>query len=447
MRKSIQGTAVGNFMEWYDFGIYGYIATNLAQVFFPGNSAGGGSLLATFATLAAAFAVRPLGGFVFGLIGDRIGRKPVLVMTILLMTLGTTVTGLLPGYDAIGVWAPTLLVVTRMMQGFSTGGEYVGTMIYVGEHAPDNKRGMMAAFLPLGSQGGFVAAGALVTGLQSWLSDGDMMSWGWRIPLLLSAPFGLIALYLRSQLEESPAYAEASDSQQTSSDEGGQQFKRTIIEQWKPLLICIALVLAYNVTAYMLTGYLPTYMKTIVHVGRTAGMAMIVLTLLALMTVVVFVARLSDRIGVKPILWTGCGLLLALSIPAFLLIGSHGSYPVIFVGVLLIGAMQLCFDSTMPAALPALFPTTVRYGALGVAFNISVSTFGGSTALVAEALVSSTGSAIAPAYMLVVAGLVGAVGVWFLPEVAGRRLPGSGPSVENEAQARELAADRGSGQR
>ncbi len=166
---------------------------------------------------------------------------------------------------------------------------------------------------------------------------------------------------------------------------------------------------------------------------------MIVLALLAVMAVMVFVARLSDRIGVKPILWTGCALLLVLSIPAFLLIASGGSYPVRFVGVLLLGAMVLCFDPTMPATLPALFPTKVRYRALAAGFNISVSTFGGSTALVAQALISFTGSKIAPAYMLVVAGLVGAVALWFTPEVAGKRLPGSGPSVESEEQARALA--------
>jgi MHS family proline/betaine transporter-like MFS transporter len=262
MRRPIQGTAVGNFMEWYDFGIYGYIATNLARVFFPGHNASPANLIATFGTLAAAFAVRPLGGVVFGFIGDRVGRKPVLVTTVLLMTLGTTTTGVLPGYDAIGIWAPVLLVLTRVLQGFSTGGEYVGTMIYVGEHAPDSKRGMMAGFLPLSSQGGFVAAAALVTALQSWLPDADMVSWGWRIPLLLSTPFGLIAIFLRLRLEESPAYEEANGSREASDDDG-PQFKRMIIEQRKPLLICIALVATYNVAAYMLAGYLPTYTKTI----------------------------------------------------------------------------------------------------------------------------------------------------------------------------------------
>jgi MHS family proline/betaine transporter-like MFS transporter len=168
---------------------------------------------------------------------------------------------------------------------------------------------------------------------------------------------------------------------------------------------------------------------------------MITITLAILMVVLVFVAKLSDRIGVKPIMWTGCGLLIAGSVPAFLLIRSSGPYPVIFIGVLLIGLMELCFDSTSPALLPALFPTNVRYGALAIAYNISISVVGGSTPLIAQALVSGTGNAMVPAYMLIFAGLVGAATLLFTPEVAGKRLPGSGPSVETEQEARELVED------
>jgi MFS transporter, MHS family, proline/betaine transporter len=439
MRRSIEGASIGNFMEWYDFGVYGYIATTIAQVFYPGNSVSAVHLIATFSTLAAAFMVRPLGGFVFGPLGDRIGRKRVLVVTIVLMTIGTTVTGLLPGYRTIGVWAPILLVVARVFQGLSTGGEYVGAMTYVVEQAPDRKRGMVVGFLPLGNLSGFVLAGLLVTTLQAWLPSQDMLAWGWRIPLLISAPFGCIALYMRLRLDESPAYANAAGDASDPDDDN--QFRRTIVEQWKPILICAALVLTSTAADYMLTGYLPTYLKVVVHVGHTAALVMITATLTILMVFLVFVAMLSDHIGVKPIMWTGSGLLIAASIPAFLLIRSGGGYPLIFIGVLLIGLMELCFDSTSPAMLPALFPTEVRYGALAVAYNVSISAVGGSTPLIAQALVSGTGNAMAPAYMLIFAGLVGAVTLVFTPEVAGKRLPGSAPAVESEQEARELACD------
>ena len=433
MRRDIAGTAVGNFMEWYDFGVYGYIATTIAQVFYPGDSVSAVHLIATFSTLAAAYVVRPLGGFVLGPLGDRIGRKRILVITILLMTVGTTMTGLIPGYRTIGVWAPILLLIARIFQGLSTGGEFVGAMTYLVERAPTDKRGRMVGFLPLGNLVGFVFAGLLVTALQTWLPSQDMLAWGWRIPLLLGAPFGVLALYLRLRIQESPAYEQVSISTDAPIERGWQQFRHTVVEQWRPMVICAALVVTSQVPDFMLTGYLPTYLKVVVHVGNTAGLVMIVATLAILMAAVVFVAMLSDRIGVKPIMWTGCGLLVVASVPAFLLMRFGAIFPLVFIGVLLIGLMELCFDSTTPAALPALFPTRVRNGALAISYNIALSTVGGTTPLIAQALISATGNALVPAYMLIFAGLVGTITLRFMPEVAGKPLPGSEPSAEREA--------------
>ncbi|OMC18384.1 MFS transporter [Mycobacterium colombiense] len=433
MRRDTLATAIGNFMEWYDFGVYGYIATIIAQVFYPGNSVSAVHLIATFSTLAAAYVVRPLGGFVLGPLGDRVGRKRILLITILLMAVGTTMTGLLPGYATIGIWAPILLLVARVFQGLSTGGEFVGAMTYLVERAPDRKRGKMVGFLPLGNLVGFVLAGLLVTALQAWLPSRDMLAWGWRIPLLLGAPFGVLALYLRLRIDESPAYAQLSSDPDTPADRGWQQFRRTVLEQWRPMVVCAAIVVTSQVPDFMLTGYLPTYLKVVVHVGNTASLVIIVATLAILMAAVVFVAMLSDRIGVKPIMWTGCGLLVLASVPAFLLMRFGGILPLIFIGVLLVGLMELCFDSTTPQALPALFPTRVRNGALAISYNIALSTVGGTTPVIAQALISGTGSAMVPAYMLIFAGLVGTVTLRFMPEVAGKPLPGSGPSVDSEA--------------
>jgi MHS family proline/betaine transporter-like MFS transporter len=436
MRQSIKGASIGNFMEWYDFGVYGYIATTIAQVFYPGDSISAVHLIATFSTLAAAFVVRPVGGIIFGPLGDRIGRKRVLVITIALMTVGTTGTGLLPGYSAIGIWAPILLVVGRVFQGLSTGGEYVAAMTYIVEQAPDRRRGMVVGFLPLGNLAGFIAAGLIVTGLQTWLPSHDMLTWGWRVPLLLSAPLGLLAVFMRMRLQESPAYQD--ESEQAPPPDKPGQYRRTVAEQWKPMLICAALVYTSNAADYMLTGYLPTYLNLFVHLGHTPGLAMITATLTIVAILLVFVAALSDRIGVKPIMRMGCVLLILASIPAFLLIRHGTGYLLVFVGVLLIGLMELCFDSTSPATMPALFPTNVRNGALAISYNVSISAFGGTTPLIAQALVSGTGNVMVPAYMLIVAGLVGVVTLAFTPEVAGKRLPGSPPSVETEQEAREL---------
>lgn len=258
MRRVVAGTAIGNFTEWYDFGVFGFLATTIAKVFFPSGSGSAAGLLATFATLAAAF-------------------------------------------------------------------------------------------------------------------------------------------------------------------------------------ICAGLVLTFNVTNYMLTGYVPTYLQDIAGAGKTEALLMVVIVLAVLLAVVTGVAWLSDRIGRKPIMWTGCGLLLIASVPAFLLMRHGSGFAVMFFGVLLVGLMLLCFNSTEPSTLPTLFPTRIRYGALAIGFNISVSAFGGTTPLVTEALVATTGNDLMPAYYLMLAGAVGAATVAFLPEPAGKPLPGSAPAVASEQEADELA--------
>jgi MHS family proline/betaine transporter-like MFS transporter len=438
LRRAIVGTAIGNFMESYDFSVYSLVATILAQTFYPGNNSGAGNLIATFGTLAVAFVVRPLGGFIFGPLGDRIGRKPVLLITIALMTSSATATGLLPDYNSIGVWAPVLLVFVRLCQGLSTGGEYAGAMTYIVEAAPDRKRGMLAGFLPMGTLGGNAVAVSLVTGLQIALPQHDMASWGWRIPFFLALPLGLTAVVLRLRL------GETLDHQSTKADAHpgpGQigQIRQTIAGHWKSLLLCIGLELTICNTNYMLSGYLPTYLKKTVGLPASAALLMILLALAFASIAVVFVARLSDRIGVKPLIATGCGLLFAGSIPAFTLLRFGSGYPTKFIGILIIGVMLLCLNSIEPSTLPALFPANVRYGGVSIGYNIAVSAFGGTIPLVAQTLISATDNAMMPAYMLMFAGVAGAITLIFTPEVAGRTLPKSAPTVETSEEAREIA--------
>jgi MHS family proline/betaine transporter-like MFS transporter len=442
LRRAIVGTAIGNFMESYDFSVYSLVATILAQTFYPGNNSGAGNLIATFGTLAVAFVVRPLGGFIFGPLGDRIGRKPVLLITIALMTSSATATGLLPDYNSIGVWAPVLLVFVRLCQGLSTGGEYAGAMTYIVEAAPDRKRGMLAGFLPMGTLGGNAVAVSLVTGLQIALPQHDMASWGWRIPFFLALPLGLTAVVLRLRL------GETLDHQSTKADAHpgpGQigQIRQTIAGHWKSLLLCIGLELTICNTNYMLSGYLPTYLKKTVGLPASAALLMILLALAFASIAVVFVARLSDRIGVKPLIATGCGLLFAGSIPAFTLLRFGSGYPTKFIGILIIGVMLLCLNSIEPSTLPALFPANVRYGGVSIGYNIAVSAFGGTIPLVAQTLISATDNAMMPAYMLMFAGVAGAITLIFTPEVAGQTLPKSAPTVETSEEAREIARATG----
>jgi MHS family proline/betaine transporter-like MFS transporter len=436
LRRTIAGTAVGNMMEWFDFGVYSYIAVTLGRVFFPGSSAPV-QLISAFATFAAAFLVRPIGGFFFGPLGDRIGRKRVLATTVIMMAVGTFCIGLLPGYAQIGVWAPVLLLLARLVQGFSTGGEYGSAMTFIAEHAPDRRRGFLASWLEFGTLTGYVFGAALVTALTAALSDEQMLSWGWRIPFLVAGPLGLAGLYLRLKLEETPAYEHLARSQPRRETGFRAEFRRIVTEQRRALLVCMGLVLVFNVTNYMLTSYLPSYLSAELGVPATRALVVVLAVMVVLMVLITFVGKLSDRIGRRPVMMTGCVLLVVGSVPAFLMI-RHSTLSSIFLGSMLLGLMLLCFNSTGPATLPAFFPTDVRAGALSIAFNVSVSLFGGTTPFVTAALVHATGNLLVPGYYLAAAGLIGGISVFFTPETAGAPLPGSPPIAADEEEAREL---------
>ncbi|MHA6792460.1 MFS transporter [Pseudonocardia bannensis] len=205
VRRAVGAAAMGNPVEWFDYGVYSFVAVIIARQFFPGGEDGSG-LLATFAIFAVAYLVRPLGGLVLGPLVDRIGRRRVLALTIVMMSAATFAIGLLPTYAQVGVLAPILLLTARLVQGFATGGEYGGAAAFIAEYAPDRRRGFYCSFLETGTLGGFVLAAGLVTTLQLTLPPQDMESWGWRVPFLVAGPLGLIGLRLRSKLEDTPAF-------------------------------------------------------------------------------------------------------------------------------------------------------------------------------------------------------------------------------------------------
>ncbi|MET9539469.1 glycine betaine/L-proline transporter ProP [Streptomyces sp. NPDC006553] len=447
VKRAVKAASLGNAMEWFDFGIYAYLAVTLGHVFFPsGNDTV--QLLSSFATFAVAFLVRPLGGMVFGPMGDRLGRKKVLALTMILMAVGTFAIGLIPSYASIGFWAPVLLVFFRMLQGFSTGGEYGGASTFIAEYAPDRRRGYFGSFLEFGTLAGYVAAAGLVTALTGWLGSDTMEAWGWRVPFLVAGPLGLVGLYLRLRLDETPAFqklendsARASDAADAVETSTKGDLAKIFRQQWPTLILCIALVGAYNITDYMLLSYMPTYLSDELGYSETHGLLILLLVMVLLMLIITQVGRLSDRFGRKPVLMAGMLGFLFLSLPAFLLIG-QGGVPAITAGMLMLGLSLVCLLGTMSAALPALFPTDVRYGSLSVGYNLSASLFGGTTPLVITALIGATGSNLMPAYYAMGAALVGVIAVACMKETAQQPLEGSPPSVETPEEAAELVMSR-----
>ncbi|WP_354412214.1 MFS transporter [Streptomyces sp. PvP037] len=447
VRRAVKAASLGNAMEWFDFGIYAYLAGTIGRVFFPSGSETA-QLLSSFATFAVAFLVRPLGGMVFGPMGDKVGRKKVLALTMILMAIGTAAIGLLPTYAAVGFWSPLLLILFRLLQGFSTGGEYGGASTFIAEYAPDKRRGYFGSFLELGTLAGYTGAAGLVTALTAWLGTGTMDAWGWRIPFLVAGPLGIVGLYLRLKLDDTPAYLklgegnvhvnEAANSVETTAR---GDLLRIFRQHWRPLLLCIALVGAYNVTDYMLLSYMPTYLSDELHYTETHGLLILVATMALLMLIINQVGRLNDRYGRKPLLMTGMLGFFLLSAPAFLLV-RQGSLLGVSAGMLMLGLSLVCLLGTMSAALPAMFPTSVRYGSLSVGYNLSASLFGGTTPLVITALIGATGSDMMPAYYVMAAALVGVVAVACMKETAQQPLEGSPPSVQTEKEAADMVEAR-----
>jgi MHS family proline/betaine transporter-like MFS transporter len=437
LKRAVGAMAIGNAMEWFDFGVYSYIAVTLGKVFFPSSNPGA-QLIATFGTFAAAFLVRPIGGMVFGPLGDRIGRKRVLAMTMILMAVGTFCIGLIPAYGSIGIFAPVLLLAARLLQGFSTGGEYGGAATFIAEFSPDKKRGVMGSFLELGTLVGYVLGAGCVALLTATLSEQSLLSWGWRVPFLIAGPLGLIGLYIRMKLEETPAFQREADKREAEAHHAPKQTVREmLLEQWKPMVQCVGLVLIFNVTDYMALSYLPSYLSATLKFNETHGLFIVLIVMVLMMPMTLGAGHLSDKIGRKPVMLAGCIGLLILSMPALNLIRMGTAMP-IFAGMLILGVLLSCFTGAMPSALPALFPTKIRYGALAIGFNVSVSLFGGTTPLVAAWLVSSTGNLMMPAYYLMGASVIGIVSVLALHETARKPLKGSPPSVGSHSEARAV---------
>lgn len=428
-KKSVFATGIGNAMEWFDFALYSYLAVIISKNFFSPVQNDELKLIFTFATFAIAFLLRPVGGIVFGKIGDKLGRKVVLTFTIIMMAISTLIIGLLPTYDQIGIWAPILLLLARILQGFSVGGEYAGAMVYIAESSPDNKRIRLDSGLEIGTLSGYIVASILVTVLFWTLSDAQMNSWGWRIPFFLSAPIGLIGLYLRTHLEETPIF------ENDIADQKDQLSVIEIIKQYKKdILLCIVFVAFFNITNYVLLGYMPSYLDETVGISDRISTPITAVVLLIMVPFALTFGRLGDKIGNKKVISFGLilGILVSVVSFQFLNIGGLGF---LFLGLLLLGIVLSVYEGTMPGSLPTLFHTDIRYRTLSWTFNISVSLFGGTTPLVASWLVHVTGNNLAPAFYLLGVSVIGLIVVLTLFEDTSKKsLKGFYPTVASKKE-------------
>lgn len=458
MKKALRATLLGNFMEWYDIGVFSYVMTYITFHFFPLPSPWDG--LASFATLAVTFLVRPLGGLILGPIGDRVGRKAILAFTIIMMSAGTFLIGCLPTYQQIGIVAPVLLILLKFVQGFSTGGEYAGAATFIAEYSSDKRRGFWGSFLDLGSYLGFAAAAALVSVLEVVTTDAQMESWGWRVAFWVALPLGLTGLYMRSNIEESQAFEAVQESREervgdtvdASSQDGEDaataasggndtslmgQVSYLIRHFWPEILMGSALVMCAQVVGYALTTFMPTYLTDTLGYDTVHGNALLVPVLIIVSIGLPLFGSLSDRIGRRPVMITGCVVGVVFAIPAFALMMMDHVWSTL-AGLMIIGVIMMFQVSIQASALPSLFPTASRYTAMGLMFNVAVALFGGTTGFVITALQNLIGSDFAGAYYIMFACIVGGIGVYFMRESAGRNLLGSMPVVDEEHEVTEV---------
>ncbi|MEU5608571.1 MFS transporter [Streptomyces sparsogenes] len=415
LRKSVAAGAVGVFVHWFDWAAYAYLAGTVATVFFPAENSTTG-LLAVFGVFAVSFGIRPVGALVFGPLGDRIGRKRTLSLVIFMMSGATLAIGLLPGYASIGIAAPVLLVVLRLIQGFAAGGEFGSAASFLAESAPRRRRGFGVSWLEVGSLLGFLAGSFVFLLLSAGLDDHQLTSWGWRIPFLVSAPLGVIGLIIRNKIEDTPEYRALA-----AGDAVPRSPVRELLRSHKrQLLQAAGLMAAMHVPFYAVLTYLVTYETD--HLGHSADSAALLSTVISLLGVVLvpLFGLLSDRVGRKPVFVGATAALLVVSTPAFLLMrtGLAGTW----VAGLLLGVILAAILGTYAVWSAEAFPTRTRQSGLSIAYNVTAALFAGTVPYLMTVLISVTGSSLVPGPYLMVFAVGGLVAALSLRETAGSAL-------------------------
>ena len=408
-RRAVSAAVVGNVLEWYDFAVYGYLATIIAKNFFPAGD-DVAALLATFAAFGVGFVIRPLGGIVIGRIGDVKGRKVALILTIMLMAVGTVLIGLIPTYSTIGVLAPILLVAARLLQGFSAGGEWGGSTAFIVEWAPADRRGFYGSFQQCSVVGGLLMGSGVAALLTSILAPAAMDSWGWRIPFLFGGIIGPVGIYMRRNIDETPAYRRVAAA---AANAGGDTTSPFILAAR-----AFGFTILWTVSFYIFLSYMPTFTQKFAGLSRPAALWSNTAGLLLLMIAIPIMGRLSDRIGRKPLLLTCCIAFIILPYPLFSLMLSGASLTTIVLIQLLIGLAIAPFSGAGPAAIAEIFPTATRSTYMSTGYALAVAIFGGFAPFIATWLIATTGSPISPTYYVIAAAIISTVVIFGLRETA-----------------------------
>lgn len=408
-KKAVVAAVFGNFVEWYDFTVYGVFAATIATLFFPEGDRFA-ALLSTFAVFGVAFLIRPVGALVIGSYGDRLGRRGTLSLVILLMSGATFLIGVAPTYAQVGVLAPLVLVFARLLQGFSAGGEFGGATSFMVEYAPEGKRGLYASWQAT-SQACALLVGLSLGAALSTLPEEQFLAWGWRIPFLVALPLGLVGLYMRLRLEETPSFRAVLESREVES----APLRETLRSHGGDILKVIGMILVYTVLTYLFV-FSPTYLQEARGLSRGQALGATAAGMVVYAVLCPFAALVSERVGRKPFLAGGALIGLLFAFPGFLLF--QGSYPAVILAEVVFGLCLGLFGGAYASAFSELFPTRVRYSALSISYSVSVSVFGGTAPLIFTYLLQRTGNPISPAYYVAVTAAVSLVAALSVRETA-----------------------------
>jgi MHS family proline/betaine transporter-like MFS transporter len=400
---------IGGVLEWYDFTIYGALAGYIAFNFFPASDPSA-ALLATFALFGVGFLFRPLGAIVIGRIGDIYGRKPALLMTILAMGAGTLSVAIIPSYKMIGLAAPVLLLLARVVQGFSAGGEFGVAIAFLAEWAPSNRRTLWTSSLSLTVALGTILANGLTVLLIAMLPQGEMHAWGWRIPFLFGGVLGPVARWMRSHVGETPIYRNAKASSSTWR-------RANIRKSLKASLRAFGFSIHWTVCYYVFLFYMPTFTRIHAHLSAKQAIWSNTICLVAIITAIPPVAWLADRYGRKPFLLASCGAVVLLSLPAFWLVVICKSFAATICIQIVLGLVIALYSAPGPATMADLFGVGNRSFLASASYALAVSIFGGFAPFIADSLIKQTGSALAPTAYSIAAASVSFLVILYLPEV------------------------------
>lgn len=398
--RMILSGSIGNVMEWYDFAVYGYFAKVLAPLFFPSEDKAV-ALISVFGVFAAGFIMRPVGAIIFGYIGDKLGRKKALLVSVVLMAVATALLGFLPTYAQIGVFAPILLTLLRLIQGVSVGGELTTSISFIVEVAPANRRGFYGAWTTFSAVAGILLGSAVGALVESLFTTEQIEEWVWRLPFILGILLGGYGLVMRKGLKEPESFLKAKES--------GELLKSPLLyalkNQYKTILLIIGLLWIFSAGFYMPFIYLPTYLSAVEHIPLSFALDINSLAMVILLGLILFMGYLSDRIGRKKVIMFGALGFLVLAYPIFSLL-NYETHIDIFTALIIMAIFTSALQGAIPAFLSENFSTRVRVSAMSFSYNIALALFGGTTPLVATYLIKETGSSMAPGYYLMFAALV-----------------------------------------